>query len=103
MSNLGHSEVLLKTVLTKCGLLDKMLIFRWVNQRENVNLLIICGGIFGGNVDRLWRWVSRGCDIDNMWDGHGQNVDFWPTIGPHFLCPTRCKERPVMVPSHWPA
>ena len=102
ISNLGHSEVLLMTVLTKCGLLDKMLIFRWVHQREHVDLLIICGGIFGGNVDKLWRWVNSGCDIDILWDRHGQYVDFWPTICPHFLCqPLRNQHRGIKIPRHY--
>ena len=72
-----------------------MLIFRWDDERENADLLIICGGIFGEIVDQMWKWVISGYDIDKLWDGYGQHVDFWPIFCPHFLCPSKRKEHPL--------
>ena len=74
-----------------------MLIFRWDDERENADLLIICGGIFGEIVDQMWKWVISGYDIDKLWDGYGQHVDFWPIFCPHFLCPSKRKEHRVKL------
>ena len=73
------------------------MIYWWENIRENADLLIICGGIFGAIVDQLWRWVICGYDydIDKLLHGCGQYVDFLPIFCPHFLCPSKRKEHPI--------
>ena len=57
---------MLNHALTKCGFVDKLLIFRWEDSRQNGDILIICKAKLCENVDKMQKWMIYWYYTDKM-------------------------------------